>query len=103
MKICSAEQAREWRQLGEATSRAGLPCRQSKPAHKRPAGATQRKVASHPRARPLMKDFELGEVAAVEAAIPAEQAAAAQLGVRANQEIGDDPLTRATGAAILAP
>ena len=36
-----------WRQLGDATSRAGIPCRQSKPALKRPAGATQRKVASH--------------------------------------------------------
>ncbi|HVA63668.1 MAG TPA: GNAT family N-acetyltransferase [Terriglobales bacterium] len=35
------------RQLGSATSRAGARCRQSKPAHKRPAGATQRKVASH--------------------------------------------------------
>ena len=36
-----------WRQLGDAPSRAGIPCRQSKPALKRPAGATQRKVASH--------------------------------------------------------
>jgi len=47
------------RQLGNATSRAGARCRQSKPAHERPApgpparsagvaaGATQRKVASH--------------------------------------------------------
>ncbi|HVB39370.1 MAG TPA: TA system VapC family ribonuclease toxin [Terriglobales bacterium] len=35
------------RQLGSATSRAGARCRPSKPAHKRPAGATQRKVASH--------------------------------------------------------
>ena len=37
----------KWRQLGDATSRAGIPCRQSKPALKRPAGATKRKVASH--------------------------------------------------------
>jgi len=37
------------RQLGSATSRAGARCRQSKPAHKRPSGATQRKVASHAR------------------------------------------------------
>jgi len=36
-----------WRQLGDATSRAGIPCRQSKPALKRPAGATKGKVASH--------------------------------------------------------
>src|SRR6185437_3730280 len=36
-----------WRQLGDAPSRAGISCRQSKPALKRPAGATQRKVASH--------------------------------------------------------
>jgi len=35
------------RQLGSATSRAGARCRQSKPAHKRPSGATQRNVASH--------------------------------------------------------
>ena len=35
-----------WRQLGEATSRAGRPYLQSKPALKR-QGATQRKVASH--------------------------------------------------------
>ncbi|HVB40743.1 MAG TPA: hypothetical protein VNE83_07560 [Terriglobales bacterium] len=35
------------RQLGSATSRAGARCRQSKSAHKRPAGATQQKVASH--------------------------------------------------------
>ena len=36
-----------WRPLGDATSRAGIPYRQSKPALKRPTGATQRKVASH--------------------------------------------------------
>ncbi|HVB39474.1 MAG TPA: GNAT family N-acetyltransferase [Terriglobales bacterium] len=36
------------RQLGSATSRAGARRRQSKPALKRPAGATERKVASHP-------------------------------------------------------
>jgi len=41
------------RQLGSATSRAGqraavpLVRRQAKPAHQRPTGATQRKVASH--------------------------------------------------------
>src|SRR5690348_2998484 len=35
-----------WRQLAEAASRASFPCRQSKPAAKRPTGATQRKVAS---------------------------------------------------------
>ncbi|HEY7837344.1 MAG TPA: hypothetical protein VIC54_01985 [Terriglobales bacterium] len=40
---------RLWMQLGDATSRAGIPCCQAKPAHKRPTGATQQKVASHAR------------------------------------------------------
>jgi len=44
-QLCNAGPNR--RQLGDATSRAALPCRQSKPALKRPPGATQRKVASH--------------------------------------------------------
>jgi len=47
------ESFRDWRQLGDATSSAGqraavpLVRRPSKPAPKRPAGATKRKVASH--------------------------------------------------------
>src|SRR6185437_14885767 len=55
-----------WRQLGDATSRAGqraavpLVRRQSKPALKRPTGATQRKVASHSPANPPGKYHPAG-------------------------------------------
>jgi hypothetical protein len=40
--------ARLWRQLGEATSRAGLPCRQSKPGHRATNGSDpSKKWPSH--------------------------------------------------------
>jgi len=50
-----------------------------------------------------MKDFELGKVAAVETAITAEQPTTAQLGVRADQEIANEPLPRAARPPVNAP